>query len=495
MKRILVNLCIICLFFPFISSADTIVLKSGKTVEGKVIEKTDKYIKVDFQGVMLTYYNDEIKSIDGQKATLLTDVDISDNKDEGLIEAAKKGDSRKVEQLIGEGVNIDAKDKEGTVLMNAVGNGNKEIVEFLLAKGADVNAGNESGVTPLVWAVTGCHKEIVELLISKGAKVNTSDSLKGMTPLMWAAHRCSKDTVELLLARGANIEMKDKNGKTAWIWSVANRNKDAKDVAELFLSKGADVNAKDNLGGTVLMWAAGMGKKEIVELLLSKGADVNTKDEHGRTALMWLTKFPVEDTQREIIKLLLSRDIDVDAKDNHGATASMFAEENGHKEIAEFLRVKEGLTQSVDRHSTGNPLSYDNDLLNLGIRFNPPSGWIKKISHDGLEGIQYIQPQNKASIVISVSRSSNYLAFLSFLEIMRIQDKPASEEKIDFLGGPCHIFIYEKAISKSKTFRVKNYIFFKDGKIFTIAYMALLLEFNNYLSDFEFCLRTFEIEQ
>lgn len=45
--------------------AVTIVLKSGKTVEGKLIEKTDKYIKIDFQGLPLTYFLDEIENIDG----------------------------------------------------------------------------------------------------------------------------------------------------------------------------------------------------------------------------------------------------------------------------------------------------------------------------------------------------------------------------------------------------------------------------------------------
>jgi len=46
--------------------AETIVLKSGKTVEGKLIEKTDKYIKIDFQGVPLAYPFDEIQSINGE---------------------------------------------------------------------------------------------------------------------------------------------------------------------------------------------------------------------------------------------------------------------------------------------------------------------------------------------------------------------------------------------------------------------------------------------
>ncbi|MFA5199366.1 MAG: tetratricopeptide repeat protein [Candidatus Omnitrophota bacterium] len=59
---------IFCL--PQISFSETILLKSGKTVEGKLVEKTDKYIKIDFYGVPVIYYFEEIASIDG-KAPIL----------------------------------------------------------------------------------------------------------------------------------------------------------------------------------------------------------------------------------------------------------------------------------------------------------------------------------------------------------------------------------------------------------------------------------------
>ena len=51
----------------FISSsafASEIVLKSGQKIEGKIIEQTDKYVKIDTAfGVPMTYYTDEIKSV------------------------------------------------------------------------------------------------------------------------------------------------------------------------------------------------------------------------------------------------------------------------------------------------------------------------------------------------------------------------------------------------------------------------------------------------
>lgn len=44
--------------------AETIILKSRQKIEGKIIERTDECIKIDFYGVILTYYLDEIDSIE-----------------------------------------------------------------------------------------------------------------------------------------------------------------------------------------------------------------------------------------------------------------------------------------------------------------------------------------------------------------------------------------------------------------------------------------------
>ena len=61
---VVITLWIVLCFATFVS-AETIILKSGKKIEGKTIEKTDKFIKIDFYGTTMTYYFDEIESIDG----------------------------------------------------------------------------------------------------------------------------------------------------------------------------------------------------------------------------------------------------------------------------------------------------------------------------------------------------------------------------------------------------------------------------------------------
>lgn len=47
------------------SFAEVIILKSGKKIEGKIIERKPGYIKVDFYGTPLTYYKDQIERIEG----------------------------------------------------------------------------------------------------------------------------------------------------------------------------------------------------------------------------------------------------------------------------------------------------------------------------------------------------------------------------------------------------------------------------------------------
>ncbi len=89
-KRFLFILLLLTLCFPISTFAETILLKSGKTVEGKLIEKTNNYIKIDFQGVSLTYYFDEIDSIDGVNPALKSAQELDFSKEKNLNESIDK---------------------------------------------------------------------------------------------------------------------------------------------------------------------------------------------------------------------------------------------------------------------------------------------------------------------------------------------------------------------------------------------------------------------
>ena len=49
-----------------ITFAETIILKTGKKIEGEIVESNSDYVKVDISGVSVPFFLDEIESIDGE---------------------------------------------------------------------------------------------------------------------------------------------------------------------------------------------------------------------------------------------------------------------------------------------------------------------------------------------------------------------------------------------------------------------------------------------
>jgi len=75
MKKIFIF--IICLLLPVTLHGETIILKSGQKIEGKIIERTDEKVKVDIYGIPITYYYENIESIDGQKIVKTVENELS----------------------------------------------------------------------------------------------------------------------------------------------------------------------------------------------------------------------------------------------------------------------------------------------------------------------------------------------------------------------------------------------------------------------------------
>ncbi len=77
MSRVFIFLIVILM--PMLSFAETIELKNGKIVEGKIVDETADWIKVDMGvGVIITYYKDELK--DYKKGVTFTHLESKDYK-------------------------------------------------------------------------------------------------------------------------------------------------------------------------------------------------------------------------------------------------------------------------------------------------------------------------------------------------------------------------------------------------------------------------------
>ncbi len=152
--------------------------------------------------------------------------------------------------------------------------------------------------------------EQVKKLVEGGADVNVRDK-EGATPLLWSLAMSKREVATYLIAHGADVKA-SAGGVTPLHIAAA---LGMQDIAELLIAKGADVNAREDAGRTPLFGASVKGQKDMIELLVAKGADVNARSKDGKTALH-VAASP------EIVALLVAKGADANIKDNDGFTAS-----------------------------------------------------------------------------------------------------------------------------------------------------------------------------
>ena len=77
---------------------------------------------------------------------------------------------------------------------------------------AKINAIDDTGCTPLHWAVTNQYLDCVEYLLSKNANPNIQDST-GRTPLHIAFQHRFTQIIQLLLDARADLSLRDNFGR------------------------------------------------------------------------------------------------------------------------------------------------------------------------------------------------------------------------------------------------------------------------------------------
>jgi hypothetical protein len=93
--------------------AETVYLKSGKSVEGKIVEKTEISTKIDIGGAAITYFNNEIERIEESSDLPTPEGELYTNKEYGFEIRGPKGWFRRAREGGREGEVIFAKQEEG----------------------------------------------------------------------------------------------------------------------------------------------------------------------------------------------------------------------------------------------------------------------------------------------------------------------------------------------------------------------------------------------
>ncbi len=288
-----------------------------------------------------------------------------------LCYAIQDKNEESVRMLIEAGADVNKlvyKKLELTALSWAVWFGNAGIVQILIEAGANINHKDDSGWTPLYYAIdandvdiakllvgtetkfSDLHRAILERdlaqvtrLVESGTHVDTKDGF-GWTPSCWAVNTGQKEILEYLLNNGADVNAKRDYGSTLLFQASKGS---FTTITEQLIAKGANVNVRNNGGRSPLHNAASGGRTGIVKLLLAKGANVNVRDKNGETPLLR----PASKGHADIVKLLVAKGIDINAARNNGTYALGNAAIAGHEEIVKFL-IDSGA--EVDLNVNGN---------------------------------------------------------------------------------------------------------------------------------------------
>jgi hypothetical protein len=120
----------------------------------------------------------------------------------------------------------------------------------------------------------------MRILIQAGAGINVQDE-SGMTPIMDAISVGSEDASRILIEAGAKLEYRDEEQRTALWYAIIG---ELENCVRLLIEAGVDLETWiDKM--TPLALAIHSNQFDIVEQLLKAGADVHSKDGNGRLAL------------------------------------------------------------------------------------------------------------------------------------------------------------------------------------------------------------------
>lgn len=229
-----------------------------------------------------------------------------------LKEAASRGQSETVRELVAAGVPLDSLPaphaKDGQELgpdFRAVGlltpaSGNFQTLQILLEAGASRNDQSDKDLA-LAGAARSDNVEAARALVAYGAnpnsdlsKLTATERAGGMTiqgpgsgsVLIEAASSGNPEMVKEILRYHPNLEARGYEGKTAMFAAGEYRSSDKEgarmECVRLLAQAGADVNARDNNSNTPLHE---IYLTDVEEELLKLGADVNVRNEDGETPI------------------------------------------------------------------------------------------------------------------------------------------------------------------------------------------------------------------
>ena len=204
------------------------------------------------------------------------------DKEFDLMEAAEKGESRKILDLLNDSINPDVKNWDGMAPLHyASQNGQLYAVKVLVLNGASVNVKDDENRTPLHLAVHFNSLEIAEFLVQHQADINARDNY-GLSPLFYASAYGDYFMTDMFLFYSKGSAVTDHNGRTPFLAAVWGGHLE---VARLLLSYFAEITETDKKGNNAIHLAILNNDKEMIDSLVSWGCDFDAVTNDGYSGI------------------------------------------------------------------------------------------------------------------------------------------------------------------------------------------------------------------
>lgn len=208
-----------------------------------------------------------------------------------------------------------------TPLHYAVRTGNTDAIYFLKEAGADLSVADTRGLTPLHYAAAA--NDVFTLLFLStlpGSKIDWDIRSVGLgeTPLHLVSRLGAGEMAGHLLTFGASFSSKDKEGMTPLLRAVSENNPSVFNFLINYMKqeKIHPDQHRDNNGWAAIHHAAKHFSSDAIHLLLEAGADINLRTKNGETPL----HIAVRTGGNTAVEALLAKGADVFLQDAEGKT-------------------------------------------------------------------------------------------------------------------------------------------------------------------------------